>query len=70
MGKVSKLMEALQLKEKCDPADCECETCPIGKKMALTGHDAGVDIVFTVCGMLGALEDVVADPVGFKEKDY
>lgn len=55
------LEDAVRTKRACDPLDCDCDTCPIGKKMAFDAHDAGVDIVFTVCGVLAGIDDCLED---------
>jgi len=67
---LAKLREALEISEKCDPTDCDCETCPIGKDMELVAHDSGVKIVATVCSMIQALEDVCLEPKEFKYKPF
>lgn len=65
---LAKLREALEIHEKCDPTDCDCDTCPIGKDMELVAHDSGVKIVATVCSMLLALREICLEPKEFKYK--
>lgn len=61
--------EALKIKGDCDPTDCDCDTCPIGKKMGLEAHGAGVDVVFTVCGMLSAIQDCLEDEATWRYRE-
>ena len=58
----AKLREALSIRDKCDPANCDCDKCPIGKPMELVAHDSGVKIVSSVCSMLSALREVCCEP--------
>lgn len=64
----AKLDEAIKVSKGCDPADCDCEECPIGKPMELIAHDSGVKVVASVCSMLSALKDVVFEPKEYKYK--
>lgn len=64
---LEKLREAIKVLEDCDPADCECDTCPISNPMELVAHDSGVKLVASVCSMLGALKDICFEP---KEYTY
>jgi len=64
---LAKLREAIKINEECDPADCDCEKCPIGKPMELIAHDSGVKVVASVCSMITALKDVCFGP---KEYGY
>ena len=59
---MAKLKKAVEVWEDCDPADCDCEECPIGKPMEMTAHDAGVKVVASVCSMISALQDVCLKP--------
>lgn len=61
MEEYQKLKEAIDILENCDPADCDCDNCPIGKKVALDAHDASIHIVSTVCGLLQAVHDCYTD---------
>ncbi len=63
----AKLKEAIKVSETCDPADCDCNECPIGKPMELIAHDSGVKLVASVCSMISALKDVCLEP---KEYHY
>jgi len=65
----AKLKEAIEIAEKCDPDDCECEKCPIGKPMELMAHDAGVKVVASVCSMLSCLQDVCFEPKEYQYKN-
>jgi len=53
------LEEAIRIKEKCDPTDCDCDTCPIGKQIEYDIADPGVWLKSTVCGMLLLVEDFI-----------
>ncbi|KKM63375.1 hypothetical protein LCGC14_1512130 [marine sediment metagenome] len=64
----AKLKEAMKVGEDCDPADGDCEECPIGKPMELIAHDAGVKVVASVCSMISALKDVCFEPKEYKYK--
>lgn len=64
----AKLKEAMKIAEECDPADCDCEKCPIGKPMELMAHDAGVKVVANVCAMISCLKDVCFEPKEYKYK--
>lgn len=64
----AKLQEALKISDECDPADCDCDECPIGKPMEMVAHDAGVKVVASVCGMISALKDVCFEPKEYKYK--
>ena len=64
---IAKLKEAIEVSEKCDPTECDCDDCPIGKPMELVAHDSGVKIVASVCSMLLVLKEVCLDP---KEYHY
>lgn len=64
----AKLHEALKISDECDPADCDCDTCPIGKPMELVAHDAGVKVVASVCSIIIALKDVCFEPKEYKYK--
>jgi len=55
------IQEALEIKEKCDPADCDCDNCPIGKTVEYFIADPGVSIKSTVCGFLLWLEDIIEE---------
>ena len=59
-----RLEEAIKIRRKCKPEseDTDCSSCPIGKIVAFDAHDAGVHVVFTVCGMLLAIEDTLEKP--------
>jgi len=63
-----KLKEAIEISEKCDPADCDCDECPIAKPMELVAHDAGVKVVASVCSMLTCLKDVCFEPKEYRYK--
>jgi len=52
-----KLQEAIKIKQKCDPTDCDCDTCPIGKQVEADIADPGVYIRSTICGLLLWIED-------------
>lgn len=62
----NKLREAIEIESKCDPTDCDCDTCPIGKPMELVAHDSGVKIVASVCSMISTLKDVCLEPKEYK----
>jgi len=62
------LKEAMKVQEECDPAECDCEECPIGKPMELTAHDAGMEVVASVCSMILALLDVCFEPKEYRYK--
>ena len=64
-----KLTEAIELRLKCDPTDCDCDTCPISNPMELVAHDSGVNIVASVCSMISALGDVCYEPKEYKYKE-
>ena len=53
--------KAVDVLRQCDAADPEmdCDACPIGKKIGIDAHDAGVFIAFTACGMIAALQDAI-----------
>ena len=51
------LEQAVHILRDCDPAAGDCPTCPIAAKVQIEAHDAGVDIVFTACAMLQALQE-------------
>jgi len=55
------IQEALEIKEKCDPVDCDCANCPIGKLLEYEIADPGVWIKSTVCGLLLWLEDIIGE---------
>lgn len=63
-----KLEEAVEVRRKCEPLepDLDCKNCPIGKIVAFDAHDAGVHVVFTVCGMLQGIEDTLEEPEQWK----
>lgn len=65
---VAKLKEAIKISEECDPTDCDCEKCPIGKPMELLAHDSGVKVVSSVCSMISCLKDVCFEPKEYKYK--
>ena len=54
------LREALTALEECD-GEGDCEGCPIGKKVMLNAHDAGVWFVTTVCSALQVVDDLYSD---------
>jgi len=62
------LKEAMKTLEECDPGDCDCDECPIGKPMELLAHDSGVKVVASVCSMITALKDVCFEPKEFNYK--
>jgi len=62
----SRLREAMKVAEDCDPTDCDCDMCPIGKPMELVVHDAGVKIVAPVCSMISMLREVCFEPKEYK----
>lgn len=62
-----KLDEAIKIAKECDPTDCDCDECPIGKPMELLAHDAGVKVVANVCAMISCLRDACYEP---KEYEY
>lgn len=62
----AKLDEAIKVSKECDPNDCDCDKCPIGKPMELIAHDSGVKVVASVCSMLSALKDIVFEPKEYK----
>ena len=64
----AKLQEAIKINDECDPEDCDCDECPIGKPMELIAHDSGVKIVASVCSMISALKDVCFEPKEYKYK--
>lgn len=64
----AKLQEAIKIGQECDPADCDCDECPISKPMELVAHDAGVKVVASVCSMLSCLKDVCDEPKEFTYK--
>ncbi len=64
----AKLKEAIEISEECDPADCDCDECPIGKPMQLIATDSGVKIVASVCSMISALKDVCFEPKEYQYK--
>ena len=64
----AKLKEAIKISDECDPEDCDCDECPIGKPMELIAHDSGVKIVASVCSMISALKDVCFEPKEYKYK--
>ena len=64
----AKLKEAMATAEKCDPTDCDCAKCPIGKPMELLAHDAGVKVVASFCSMISCLKDVCFKPKEYKYK--
>ena len=53
------LEEAVKILRKCDPGAGNCPTCPIAAQVRIEAHDAGVDIVFTACAMLQALQETL-----------
>jgi len=63
-----KFYEAVKIAEECDPTDCDCEKCPIGKPMELVSHQAGVKVVASVCAMISCLRDVCFEPKEYKYK--
>lgn len=64
-----KLKEAMQLQFDCDPADCDCDACPVGKPMELVSGDSGVAVVATICGVISALKDIVEEPEVHRRKE-
>ena len=64
---LAKLKEAIKINEECDPDDCDCDECPIGKPMELVAHDSGVKVVASVCSMIITLKQVCFEP---KEYTY
>lgn len=63
-----RLREAIDVMEKCDPAECDCEECPIGKPMELLAHDAGVKLVASTCSFISMLKDICEEPKEFVYK--
>lgn len=61
------LQKAISVAQRCDPEDCDCEKCFIGKPMELVAHDAGVKVVASVCSMLSCLRNICFEP---KEYQY
>ena len=60
MGLYDPVKKALEVLENCgsvveDADPSICERCPIGQDCAWNAHDAGIEIKYTVCGMLLAL---------------
>lgn len=53
------LKEAFDIHEKCDPDDCDCETCPIGKGTEWEVSDGGVVLKGTICSMLLLTKDML-----------
>lgn len=53
------IQEALEIKEECDPEDCNCDNCPIGKLLEYDIADPGVRIKSTICGLLLWVEDII-----------
>ena len=51
------LEQAVEILRECDPNAGDCPTCPLAAKAQIEAHDAGVDIVFTACAMLQALQE-------------
>ena len=51
------LEQAVDILRECDPGAGDCPTCPLASKVQVEAHDAGIDIVFTICAMLQALEE-------------
>ncbi|GAH04213.1 unnamed protein product, partial [marine sediment metagenome] len=62
------LRKAIKISEDCDPADCDCEECPIGKPMQLIAHGSGMKVVASVCSMISALKDVCLEPKEYRYK--
>lgn len=58
------LEEALQILRNCDPGAGDCPTCPLASKVQIEAHDAGIDIVFTTCAMLQALQESLHSATG------
>ena len=48
---------AVKIKKACDPRDCDCDNCPIGKPVEFDVADSGVWIRSTICGLLLWIED-------------
>lgn len=63
----AKLREAIKISEECDPVDCDCDKCLIGKPMELIAHDSGMKVVASVCSVISALKDICFEP---KEYTY
>ena len=53
------LVEAVKVKEECDPLNCDCDSCPIGKTVEYDIADSGVWLKSTICGMLLFVEDFI-----------
>lgn len=55
------LKEAFDIHEKCDPDDCDCEKCPIGKEISWEVTDGGVSIKASICSMILFLGDMLEE---------
>jgi hypothetical protein len=55
------LKEAIDIHEKCDPDDCDCETCPIGKDIEWEVSDGGVVLKGSICSMLLLTKDMLEE---------
>ena len=52
-------MKAVKIYKECDGTDCDCEKCPIGKKVEQEAHAAGVYISGTACSVFGMLNEML-----------
>lgn len=55
------IQEAVTMQDVCNPDDCDCETCPIGKNVKWEITDGGVDLVASICSMILFLKDMLEE---------
>jgi len=58
--------EALKIHQECDPDDCDCDTCPIGKDIEWEVSDGGVHLKAAICSMLLLTKDMLEQAEGKK----
>lgn len=60
------IQEAVKIQADCEEGTVdECQKCPIGKKLCISGEGEGFDSVFTVCSLLNLLDSALN-----REEDY